>query len=72
MNRTLSSLVLAGGLLAGVQAIAGDLMHWQTYCLTYLYGQDFKIDPEIQQSITFEPACGWAIGDLFLFVFYFS
>ena len=26
MNRTLSSLALAGGLLAGGQAIAGDLM----------------------------------------------
>lgn len=68
MNRTLSSLALAGGLLAGGQAIAGDLMQWQNNSLTYLYGQDFKIDPEIQQTITFEHASGWSFGDLFLFV----
>ena len=68
MNRTLSSLVLAGGLLAGGQAVAGDLLHWQNNSLTYLYGQDYKIDPEIQQTVTFEHASGWAIGDLFFFV----
>jgi hypothetical protein len=39
MNRTLSSLALAGGPLAGGQAMAGDLMHWQNNSLTYLYGQ---------------------------------
>jgi nucleoside-specific outer membrane channel protein Tsx len=68
MNRTLSSLTLAGGLLAGGQAVAGDLLHWQNNSLTYLYGQDFKIDPEIQQTVTFEHASGWNFGDLFFFV----
>jgi nucleoside-specific outer membrane channel protein Tsx len=68
MNRTLSSLAFAGGLLAGGQAIAGDLLQWQNNSLTYLYGQDFKIDPEIQQTVTFEHASGWSFGDLFLFV----
>ena len=59
MNRTLSSLALASGLLAGGQAIAGELLHWQNNSLTYLYGQDFKIDPEIQQTVTFEHALPW-------------
>lgn len=68
MNRILSSLLVAGGMLAGGQAIAGDLLQWQNNSLTYLYGQDFKIDPEIQQTVTFEHASGWSFGDLFLFV----
>ncbi|WP_090243905.1 outer membrane protein OmpK [Pseudomonas guineae] len=68
MNRTLSSLVLAGGLLAGGQAIAGDLLQWQNNSLSYLYGQDYKVDPEIQQTITFEHASGWSAGDLFFFL----
>ncbi|HWV11226.1 MAG TPA: outer membrane protein OmpK [Pseudomonas sp.] len=68
MNRTLSSLMLASGLLVGGQAVAGDLLQWQNNSLSYLYGHDFKIDPEIQQTITFEHASGWSVGDLFLFV----
>ncbi|OEC33746.1 Nucleoside-specific outer membrane channel protein Tsx [Pseudomonas cuatrocienegasensis] len=68
MNRTLSSLIMTGGLLAGGQAVAADLMQWQNNSLTYLYGHDFKIDPEIQQTITFEHASGWSVGDLFFFV----
>ena len=67
MNRTLPSLVLASALLAGGQAMAGDLLHWQNNSLTYLYGHDYKIDPEIQQTITFEHASGWSFGDLFFF-----
>ena len=67
MNRTLSSLILASGLLAGGQANADDLLLWQNNSLTYLYGHDFKINPEIQQTITFEHASGWSFGDLFFF-----
>ena len=34
MNPTLSSLFLAGGRLAGGQAVAGELRHWQNNSLT--------------------------------------
>ncbi len=68
MNRTLCSLALTGGLLAGGQAVASDLLQWQNNSLTYLYGQNFKVDPEIQQTATFEHASGWSVGDLFFFV----
>ncbi|MEX6504063.1 outer membrane protein OmpK [Pseudomonas zhanjiangensis] len=68
MNPSFSSLIIASGLLAAGQAMAGDLMHWQNNSLTYLYGQDFKIDPPIQQTLTFEHASGWNVGDLFFFV----
>ena len=67
MNRTFSYSILAAGLLAGGQAVASDLLQWQNNSLTYLYGQDYKIDPEIQQTITFEHASGWSFGDLFFF-----
>jgi len=68
MNRTTTSLILAGSLLAAAQAMAGDLLQWQDNSLTYLYGQDFKIDPEIQQTLTFEHADGWKYGDNFFFL----
>ncbi|NBA93853.1 outer membrane protein OmpK [Pseudomonas sp. R5(2019)] len=68
MKRTLSSLALAGGLLAGGQALAGDLLQWQNNSLTYLYGKDFAVNPEIQQTFTFEHADGWKYGDNFLFI----
>jgi nucleoside-specific outer membrane channel protein Tsx len=68
MKRTFSSLALTAGLLAGGQAMAGDLLHWQNNSLSYLYGHDYTIDPEIQQTITFEHVSGWSFGDLFFFV----
>ncbi len=67
MKHTATSLVLAGSLLAPVQAMA-DLLLWQDNSLTYLNGIDFKIDPPRQQTLTFEHASGWSFGDLFLFV----
>src|SRR5690606_13179312 len=36
--------------------------------LTYLYGKDFKINPRIQQTLTFEHANRWKYGDTFLFI----
>ena len=68
MNRTTTSLLLASGLLATGQALAGDLLLWQDNSLTYLNGIDFKVDPPKQQTVTFEHASGWSFGDLFLFV----
>ncbi len=60
-------LAVTGTLLA-TPALAGDLMHWQNNSLTYLYGQDYKVDPDTQQTVTFEHASGWAWGDMFFFV----
>mgnify|MGYP002757980260 CR=1 FL=1 len=68
MTRTTTSMLLAGGLLATGQALAGDLLLWQDNSLTYLNGVDFKIDPPKQQTVTFEHASGWSFGDLFVFV----
>lgn len=67
MKHTATSLLLAGSLLAPVQAMA-DLLLWQDNSLTYLNGIDFKVDPPRQQTLTFEHASGWSFGDLFLFV----
>ena len=67
MNRTLSALALAGGLLACGQALADGPLLWQNNSVTYLYGKDFKVNPEIQQTFTFEHASGWTWGDLFIF-----
>jgi nucleoside-specific outer membrane channel protein Tsx len=68
MKRTCTSLMLAGSLLAGGQAMAGDLLQWQNNSLTYLYGKDFKVNPHIQQTVTFEHADAWKYGDNFLFI----
>ena len=68
MKRTCTSLMLAGSLLAGGQAMAGDLLQWQNNSLTYLYGKDFQVNPRIQQTVTFEHADGWKYGDNFFFI----
>jgi nucleoside-specific outer membrane channel protein Tsx len=68
MKRTCTSLMLAGSMLAGGQAMAGDLLQWQTNSLTYLYGKDFQVNPRIQQTVTFEHADGWKYGDNFFFI----
>ncbi|HKS14048.1 MAG TPA: outer membrane protein OmpK [Pseudomonas sp.] len=66
--RITNSLILATGLLATGSSLAGDLLQWQNNSLTYLYGQDFKVNPEVQQTFTFEHADGWKYGDNFIFV----
>ena len=68
MNRTLSSVLLASSLLAAAPAMAGDIFQWQSNSLTYLNGRDFTVNPEIQQTFTFEHADSWKYGDNFLFV----
>ncbi|MFJ4145129.1 outer membrane protein OmpK [Pseudomonas sp. NPDC089734] len=68
MNRTFSSLLLAGSLLTAGSAMADGLFQWQTNSLTYLNGRDFTVNPEIQQTFTFEHADGWKYGDNFFFV----
>lgn len=66
--RTINSLILAGSLLASGATFAGDLLQWQSNSLTYLWGKNFKVNPEIQQTFTFEHADGWKYGDNFVFV----
>jgi nucleoside-specific outer membrane channel protein Tsx len=68
MIRTQTNMLLGGGLLAASQAMAGDLLLWQTNSLSYLYGKDFAVNPSIQQTITFEHADRWKYGDNFLFL----
>ncbi len=54
-------------MLAGA-GFAGDFLQWQDNSISYLYGDNYKLDPETQHTITFEHASGWAFGDLFFFV----
>ncbi|MCM8743824.1 outer membrane protein OmpK [Pseudomonas koreensis] len=68
MKRMCTSLMLAGSMLAGGEAMADGLLQWQNNSLTYLYGKDFKVNPAIQQTVTFEHADAWKYGDNFLFV----
>lgn len=68
MSRFLTASLLAGcATLACAQANA-ELLQWQNNSISYLYGKDFKVDPPIQQTVTFEHASGWSFGDLFFFV----
>lgn len=68
MKLSATYLMLTGGILASGQSLAGELLQWQDNSLTYLNGIDFKVDPPKQQTLTFEHASGWSIGDLFFFV----
>ncbi|WP_394558589.1 outer membrane protein OmpK [Aquipseudomonas alcaligenes] len=61
------SLALAATCLAAAPASAEGLLHWQSNSLTYLYGQSYKVNPNIQQTLTFEHADGWKYGDNFFF-----
>ncbi|WP_047288384.1 MULTISPECIES: outer membrane protein OmpK [Pseudomonas] len=68
MKPMCKSLMLAASLLAGGQAVAGDLLQWQNNSLTYLYGKNFEVNPQIQQTVTFEHADAWKYGDNFFFL----
>ncbi|MEK1940035.1 MAG: hypothetical protein AAAB16_06635 [Pseudomonas sp.] len=68
MKSKVSTLLLAGSLLLGANAAQADgPLLWQDNSITYLYGRDFKINPAIQQTFSFEHASGWTFGDLFIF-----
>lgn len=70
MNNLLrTSLAISATLLAG-QALAESPIQWTNTSLSYLYGTQYEVNPPIQQTITFEHASGWSIGDLFMFVDY--
>ena len=60
----------AFALLLSSFAQANGMLQWQNNSLSYLYGQHYRVTPEIQQTLTFEHASNWTVGDLFLFVDY--
>ncbi|WP_017906344.1 outer membrane protein OmpK [Pseudomonas asplenii] len=68
MKRICTSLMLAGTLLSTGTAVADDLLQWQNNSLTYLWGKNFAINPQIQQTVTFEHADAWKYGDNFFFL----
>ena len=55
---------------ASLPAIAqdGPALLWQDNSITYLIGDNYRVDPSTQQTITLEHASGWSAGDLFAFV----
>ena len=50
------------------QSVLSRLVLWQDTSLTYLYGKNFEVDSDEQQTVTFEHASGLSFGDTFLFV----
>jgi len=68
--KTLHALMAGLGLLSCLSAGAqnnGPLL-WQSNSLTALSGNQFRVDPKKQNTLTFEHASGWTFGDLFLFI----
>lgn len=64
----MNKVALAGmSLLLAGAASAGDLVQWQDNSISYLYGDNFDVDPETQHTLTFEHVSGWSMGDLFVF-----
>ncbi len=66
--RKLINGAIFGGLIAASSLAFASPLQWQDNSLTYLYGKEFVVDPKNQQTVTFEHASGWSIGDLFAFV----
>ena len=65
MKRTLIASTAA---LIVTAAFASDVVLWQDNSLSLLAGSNYNLDPEAQQTVTFEHVSGWSKGDLFLFV----
>ncbi|MDQ8198441.1 outer membrane protein OmpK [Pelagicoccus enzymogenes] len=66
MKRTL--LTASATTLFATVALAGDVLLWQDNSLSLLVGGGFELDPDTQQTVTFEHVSGWSKGDLFIFV----
>lgn len=65
MRRLIRTATLLLTALA-LPAAAAPLL-WQDNRLTYLAGQGYEVNPEYQQTLTFEHVSGWSHGDLFVF-----
>jgi nucleoside-specific outer membrane channel protein Tsx len=55
---------------ADSSSFASDLIQWQDFSLSYLYGGTYQVDSKKQQTMTFEHVSGLSFGDTFLFVDY--
>ncbi|KFZ36767.1 ion channel protein Tsx [Shewanella mangrovi] len=64
MKKTCLCLAL---LAAAPQAYSEDLVQWTDTSVTVLYGNDYKLDPDEQTTVTVESAGGWKYGDWFAF-----
>ncbi|MBR9728019.1 ion channel protein Tsx [Shewanella intestini] len=60
---------LYAAILASVPtfASANDLVQWSDTSVTGLYGDNYKVDAEKQQTVTFESAGAFTYGDWFAF-----
>ncbi|ARU90715.1 outer membrane protein OmpK [Pseudomonas sp. M30-35] len=71
-------LALTAGLLAGQNALADDMLLWQSNSLSYLNGSNFQRmnynaeEQRSQSTFTFEHASGWVWGDVFYFIDYIN
>ncbi|NWK56986.1 hypothetical protein HW115_15290 [Verrucomicrobiaceae bacterium N1E253] len=66
-----SPLCFAGDAAPEMKAEASadsSLIQWQDFSLSYLYGDNFKVDPEEQHTLTFEYVAGLSFGDVFTFL----
>ena len=70
MNRTLPFAVALTTAIVTPNTLADGPLLWSDNSFSYLYGKQFEVNPPIQQTVTFEHASSWAIGDLFTFVDY--
>ncbi len=61
-------LAASAALLTMTSAFAEDWLLWQDNSFSLLVGKKYELDPDTQQTITFEHASGWSMGDLFIFV----
>ena len=68
MSRFFTASLLAGCTTLACTQASADLLQWQNNSVTALYGYNYKVDPEKQQTLTFEHVSGWSFGDLFFFV----
>lgn len=64
LRRCTLATLLAASLTPAAQAE----MLWHNESLSYLWGRNFRVNPDTQQTFTLEHASGWSWGDLFFFV----
>ncbi len=65
-------VIIAVVLCNNISVAVGDegkgLINWQDNLISYMYGTGFKVDPDVQQTISFEHVSDWSFGDLFFCV----
>lgn len=61
-------MIASMAMMAPLAAQADGLLQWQNNSASYLYGQGYEVNPEVQQTVTLEHVSGWSVGDLFAFI----